>query len=51
MDKKHYTAVVSFSVAPDKLDSLIEHISDCVKENTDHATDIAIISQEDENIL
>lgn len=48
MNKKHYTAVVSFSVAPDKLHNLIEHITDCVKENTEHATEITIVSQEDD---
>lgn len=48
MNRKHYTAVVSFTVSPDKLHSVLASTKECIKMNAEHVTDIDIIAQDDD---
>lgn len=48
MNKKHYTAVVSFTVQPEKLHEVIHGINECVQRYTDSGTEFTLIAQEDD---
>lgn len=48
MTTKHYTAIVTFAVEPEKLADVISAVNDCIQKNAASGTEITLIAQDEE---